>query len=87
MSANTRGRHGKPDWHFYADMYPLIYDERTAAHPRRGDCPMADDLFDRLVHVNLNQWLTAAECRQIANTINAVLTRSCTPDANAAPWL
>jgi 8-amino-3,8-dideoxy-alpha-D-manno-octulosonate transaminase len=45
----------------------------------RGQCPVADDLFDRVVNVNLNQWYTARDCRNIANAINKVLGAYCTP--------
>jgi len=54
---------------------------------RRGDCPVADDLFDRVVTVGLNQWYTAADCRNIANGINKVLSAYCTEDPKAARWL
>ncbi len=53
----------------------------------RGDCPVADDLFDRVINVNLNQWYTARDCHNIAKGINKVLSAYCTPDAKAAKWL
>ncbi len=53
----------------------------------RGDCPVADDLFDRMVTVNLNQWLSARDCRNVADGINKVLAAYCAEDANATPWL
>ncbi|HQH67882.1 MAG TPA: DegT/DnrJ/EryC1/StrS family aminotransferase, partial [Candidatus Hydrogenedentes bacterium] len=52
----------------------------------RGDCPVADDLFDRMINVNLNQWYTAGDCREIAERINAVLAAQCREDSGAAPW-
>jgi 8-amino-3,8-dideoxy-alpha-D-manno-octulosonate transaminase len=52
----------------------------------RGDCPVADDLFDRVITVPLNQWYIAADCRHIADGINKVLSAYCTEDAGAAPW-
>jgi 8-amino-3,8-dideoxy-alpha-D-manno-octulosonate transaminase len=54
---------------------------------RRGDCPVADDLFDRVVSIHLNQWYTAADCRHIADGVNKVLSAYCTEDAAATPWL
>ncbi len=54
---------------------------------RRGDCPVADDLFDRVVNVGLNQWYTATDCRNIARGINKVLSAYCTEDPAAAKWL
>ncbi len=53
----------------------------------RGDCPVADDLFDRVVTVPLNQWYTAADCRHVADGINKVLSAYCTRSADAAPWM
>ncbi len=52
----------------------------------RGDCPVADDLFDRVVDIGLNQWYTAADCRNIADGINKVLSAYCTQDPNAPRW-
>jgi 8-amino-3,8-dideoxy-alpha-D-manno-octulosonate transaminase len=53
----------------------------------RGDCPVADDLFDRVVTVPLNQWYTASDCRHVAAGINKVLSAYCTRSAAAAPWM
>ena len=53
----------------------------------RGDCPVADDLFDRVINVSLNQWLTPRDCRNIALGINKVLAAYCTEDPKAAAWL
>lgn len=52
----------------------------------KGDCPVADDLYDRMVSVNLNQWYTPADCRHIADGINKVLAAYCKPDSRATPW-
>ncbi len=52
----------------------------------RGDCPVADDLFDRVLVISLNQWLTARDCRNIARGINKVLSAYCTEDPGAAAW-
>ena len=48
---------------------------------------MADDLFDRVITVSLNQWYTAADCRHVADGINKVLSAYCARSAAAAPWL
>ena len=53
----------------------------------KGDCPVADNLYDRCISIALNQWYTAEDCRGIADTINRVLTTHCTPDAEATAWL
>ena len=53
----------------------------------RGDCPVADDLFDRVVNIPLNQWYTAGDCRCIADGINKVLSAFCTEDSCGRAWL
>ncbi len=53
----------------------------------RGDCPMADDLFDRVVTVSLNQWYTPGDCASIAAGINKVLSAYCTEAPDGAAWL
>ncbi|NIA16483.1 MAG: hypothetical protein GWP08_20680, partial [Nitrospiraceae bacterium] len=52
----------------------------------RGGCPVADDLFDRMVDVGLNQWYTARDCANVARAINKVLGAYCTQDSSAARW-
>lgn len=65
-----------------------IYRERGGAiRYAAGDCPVADDLFDRMVTIRLNQWYTPADCAHIAQGINKVLSAYCTADASATPWL
>ena len=53
----------------------------------RGDCPVADDLYDRVISIGLNQWLTPRDSRNIAHGINKVLSAYCTEDPRAVPWL
>jgi 8-amino-3,8-dideoxy-alpha-D-manno-octulosonate transaminase len=53
---------------------------------KRGDCPVADDLFEREVSVSLNQWYSPRDCRNIADGINKVLDAYCTEDPKAKPW-
>jgi 8-amino-3,8-dideoxy-alpha-D-manno-octulosonate transaminase len=53
----------------------------------RGDCPVADDLYDRVISVSLNQWFTPGDCRNVAKGINKVLSAYCTEDPGAAKWL
>jgi len=52
----------------------------------RGDCPVADDLYNRNVMVHLNQWYSDEDCESVAAAINKVLSAYCTEDANAKPW-
>ena len=65
---------------------PLYRRRGGAVRYARGDCPLADDLFDRSIALSLNQWYTAADCRHIADGINKVLDAYCTADPRAVPW-
>jgi len=56
------------------------------ARYRAPDCPVADDLFARLVSVNLNQWYSPRDCANVAAGINKVLSAYCTPGGDNA-WL
>lgn len=50
------------------------------------NCPVADDLFERMVTVNLNQWYSAGDCRNVAAGINKVLSAYCTQGKGPA-WM
>lgn len=65
---------------------PLYLQSGGKIQYNRGDCPVADDLFDRVVTIPFNQWYTAGDCRNIANGINKVLSAYCTEDPNAPKW-
>lgn len=94
-----RGDQGAPDWHIYHDMFPLVLQrdcpfqcsEYKAAggkiEYKKGQCPVADDLFTRMISVGLNQWYSAGDCKRIAAAINKVLDAYCTPDAKGKKWL
>jgi len=88
IACGYRGDGAGPDWHVYCWMFPVILDPRTG-RPRwkRGDCPVADDLYDRSLVVGLNQWYSEEDCDNIAAGINKVLRAFCTPDDGAACWL
>ena len=87
IDCGTRGPDGPPDWHVYYHMYPVILDAAAGRRWRRGDCPVADDLYDRSVVVRLNQWYSQRDCDAVAAGINKVLSAYCTPDENARPWI
>lgn len=65
---------------------PTYLEKGGKASYQRGDCPVADDLHARCISIGLNQWYTAADCRNVANGINKVLSAYCTPDDHAKPW-
>lgn len=104
VNCGLRGENAKPDWHVYADMFPItlktgtmpddhpfdlpIYQERDGhVEYRKGQCPVADDLFNRNISIPLNQWYSPTDCDQIALAINKVLAAYCTADSRAARWL
>ena len=66
---------------------PLYLENGGPIEYAKGDCPVADDLFNRGISVGLNQWFSAADCRNIAKGINKVLSAFCTEDPDATPWL
>ncbi len=99
IRAGIHGANPRPDWHIYADMFPITL--KTGTMPTdesfirqaaaevdysRGVCPVADDLFSRMISIGLNQWYSPTDCDRIAHGINKVLAAFCTPDANAQPW-
>ncbi len=65
---------------------PLYTEKGGRISYQRGDCPVADDLFDRMININLNQWYTAEDCREIATRINDALAECCHIDPHGAPW-
>jgi 8-amino-3,8-dideoxy-alpha-D-manno-octulosonate transaminase len=88
IGCGYRGPDAAPDWHVYHHMFPVILDPATGEpRYRRGDCPVADDLYDRSVRVGLDQWFSQADCDAVAAGINKVLSAYCTPDERAAKWL
>ncbi len=52
----------------------------------RGTCPVADDLFGRMINIGLNQWYTENDCRQIGQAIDRALAAHCTADGDGAVW-
>ncbi len=58
---------------------PRYLEAGGAPQYKPGDVPVAEDLFNRAISINLNQWYTARDCRNIAKAINKVLGVYCTP--------
>jgi 8-amino-3,8-dideoxy-alpha-D-manno-octulosonate transaminase len=65
---------------------PEYHERDGQVEYRRGDCPVADDLFNRSVTIGLNQWYAVEDCDAIAAGINKVLGAFCTVDGTARPW-
>ncbi|MCK5805008.1 MAG: DegT/DnrJ/EryC1/StrS family aminotransferase [Lentisphaeria bacterium] len=93
VGASTRGGAGRDDWHIYHYMHPLkgdigcgCYTGNAQATYEKGACPVADDLFERVVNLGMNQWYTQADCDHIATGINKVLNVYCTPAKTPKPW-
>ena len=99
IRAGMRSATPRPDWHIYAEMFPITL--KTGTMPAdlpfaqdhaplaydQGLCPVADDLFNRVISIGLNQWYAPADCDMIAAGINKVLAAYCTADDHATPWL
>jgi dTDP-4-amino-4,6-dideoxygalactose transaminase len=66
---------------------PLYRDRGGQAAYARGDCPVADDLFDRVISISLDQWYTEEDCGNIARGINKVLSAYCERDPKGARWI
>jgi len=84
IGAGMRGHSTTPDWHIYHWMFPL--ESTGAVNLERGSCPVADDLYDRVVGIGLNQWYTEDDCDIISEVVNRALSKHCTEDSGAAPW-
>ena len=75
VPASARGPEPSPDWHIYRDMYPVTLTvDPAVARCRKGDCPVADDLWTREVTVTLDQWASDEDCDAIARAIDKVLS-------------
>jgi 8-amino-3,8-dideoxy-alpha-D-manno-octulosonate transaminase len=53
----------------------------------RGDCPVADDLFDRNIMIWLDPSYSDADCQAIAAGMNKVFSAYCTEDPRGRKWL
>jgi len=54
---------------------------------RTGDCPVAEDLFDRNIMIWLDPNYSAEDCQAIAAGVNKVLSAYCTESPDATGWL
>ncbi|MBI5095623.1 MAG: aminotransferase class V-fold PLP-dependent enzyme [Candidatus Hydrogenedentes bacterium] len=72
-----------PDCSFYCRQYT---ERGGKVRFDRGTCPVADDLFDRVITVGLNQWMSARDCQNMALGINKVLSAYCAEDQKGAAW-
>jgi 8-amino-3,8-dideoxy-alpha-D-manno-octulosonate transaminase len=66
---------------------PIYREKGGRAEYRRGDCPVADDLFDRNIMIWLDPCYSEDDCGDIAAGINKVLAAYCTLDPAAAKWI
>jgi 8-amino-3,8-dideoxy-alpha-D-manno-octulosonate transaminase len=96
IRASIHGPNSRPDWHIYKDMFPITLKTGSMSNDqpfgetadyRRGTCPVADDLFERVVSIGLNQWYSPADCDHMAHGINKVLAAFCTQDKSASAWV
>ena len=66
---------------------PLNEDHGDIPSYSKGDCPVADDLFNRQITIWLDPWYSKEDCSSIAAGINKVLSAYCTEDCNGAGWM
>jgi len=66
---------------------PIYRQNGGDIHYARGDCPVADDLFDRMISIKLNQWYTEEDCERIARAMNRVFATLCTGTSDGTPWI
>jgi 8-amino-3,8-dideoxy-alpha-D-manno-octulosonate transaminase len=66
---------------------PIYLERGGKAVYREDDCPVSDDLFNRMVSVKLNQWYTPEQCETAAAVLNEVFSKHCTADATAPAWM
>jgi len=87
VPAGARGTKTSRDWHIYA-YWEQILERKTSTDegcpftcpyyegplpPYSQDmCARSLDLFDRAVHIGVNQYWTEADCRNVASAINKV---------------
>ena len=66
---------------------PVYADRGGRIDYRAGDCPVAEDLFDRNIMIWLDPSYSPEDCRNIADGINKVLSAYCTESPDATRWL
>lgn len=66
---------------------PIYREAGGHAQYARGDCPVADDLFDRNIMIWLDPCYSEEDCRNISDGINKVLSAYCTEDPGARRWI
>jgi len=75
LPASYRGVGAKPDYHCCRHYYPILGVE--SSHRLAEACPVASDLFDRRLALNLSQWWSDADADAAAAAINKVLAACC----------
>jgi dTDP-4-amino-4,6-dideoxygalactose transaminase len=66
---------------------PIYHEKGGRVEYSVGDCPVADDLFDRNIQIWLDPSYCEEDCVNIAAGINKVLSAYCTEEAGAAKWI
>lgn len=66
---------------------PIYRDKGGSVEYRRGDCPVADDLFDRNIMIWLDPGYSEADCEAIAAGMNKVFSAYCTEDPQGTKWI
>ncbi|MBN1911326.1 MAG: aminotransferase class V-fold PLP-dependent enzyme [Pirellulales bacterium] len=66
---------------------PAYHEKGGRIEYNQGDCPVADDLFDRNIQIWLDSGYDEEDCRNIAAGINKVLSAYCMEDENGRQWI
>jgi dTDP-4-amino-4,6-dideoxygalactose transaminase len=77
VPASYRGSTAPPDNHVFGGFFPLF--EKFPDQCKPELCPVASDLFNRSISINLDQWWSPEDADNVAAAINKVLAAYCTP--------
>jgi 8-amino-3,8-dideoxy-alpha-D-manno-octulosonate transaminase len=66
---------------------PIYREKGGSVEYHRGDCPVADDLFDRNIMIWLDPGYAEADCEAIAAGMNKVFSAYCTEDTQGRKWI
>ncbi len=66
---------------------PIYIEKGGKIEYSEGDCPVADDLFDRNIQIWFDPGYDEEDCRNIADGINKVLSAYCTEDPSGSKWI
>jgi 8-amino-3,8-dideoxy-alpha-D-manno-octulosonate transaminase len=66
---------------------PTYREKGGSIEYHRGDCPVADDLFDRNIAIWIDPGYSEADCEAVAAGMNKVFAAYCTEDPQGRKWI